>query len=73
MVMTGGSCPFTGSNSRCDHQLDDLTGREMFAGLLVVLFVELADQFLEDVSHAEVGQAGSFRHPGRASWGERLM
>ncbi len=30
----------------------------MLAGLLVVLLVELADEFLEDVAHAEIGQAG---------------
>ena len=41
-----------------DHELDDLAGGEMFASLLVVLLVELADEFLEDVAHAEVGRAG---------------
>ena len=37
-----------------DHQANDLTGREVFAGVLVHRFVELADQFLEDVAHLQV-------------------
>ncbi len=41
-----------------DHQLDDFARGEVLSGLLVVFLVELADEFLEDVSHAEIGQAG---------------
>ena len=41
-----------------DHELDDLARGEVLSGLLVVLLVELADEFLKDVAHAEIGQAG---------------
>ena len=41
-----------------DHELDDLARGEVLASFLVVLFVELADEFLEDVAHAEIREAG---------------
>ena len=47
-----------GLDEQVDHELDDLARGEVLAGLLVVLFVELADEFLEDVTHAEICEAG---------------
>ena len=40
------------------HQFHNITGRPVFAGFLVVLLVELTDQFLENRTHAVVVQAG---------------
>ena len=40
------------------HQLNNITGRPVFAGFLVVLLVELTDQFLENRTHAVVVQTG---------------
>ena len=40
------------------HQMDHLTRREVLPGFLIVLLVELADQLLEDIAHAEIRQTG---------------
>ena len=40
------------------HELDHLTGREVLSGLFVVLFVETADQLLEDIAHPQIGECG---------------
>ncbi len=42
------------------HQMNDLTRGEMLTGLFVVFFVELADEFFEDIAHAQVGQRREF-------------
>jgi hypothetical protein len=42
-----------------DHQLDDLSGRKMLAGLLVGLFRPDPDQLLEHIAHLHAV------HPGR--------
>ena len=38
------------------HELDDFARSEVLAGFFVVFFVEFADEFFEDVAHAEVGE-----------------
>ncbi len=38
-----------------DHEADDLARGEVLAGVLVEGLIELADQFLEDVAHLNVG------------------
>ena len=39
------------------HQFDHLAGREVLTGILVVLFVELPDEFLKDVAHLVAAHA----------------
>ena len=43
-------------DQQVDHQVDDLTRREVVTGLAVRVLVELADQVLEDVPHVVGGQ-----------------
>ncbi len=50
--------PFHRLKQQVDHELDDLSRGEVLPGLLIILFVELADEFLKHVAHAEIGQAG---------------
>ena len=45
------------------HQPDGVARRPVLAGLLVVLLVELADQFLEDRAHRVVVDAGCRMDP----------
>ena len=52
-----------GQEDQVGHQVDDVPGRPVLAGLLVVLLVELADQFLEDGPHAVIVQAGELDVP----------
>ena len=40
------------------HQLNNITGRPVFAGFLVIFLVELTDQFLENRTHTVVVQTG---------------
>ena len=47
-----------GPEDQVGHQLDDVARGEMFAGLLVVLLAEAADQLLEDGAHAVVVEPG---------------
>ena len=43
---------------KVSHQFNNITGRPVFAGFLIVLLVELTDQFLENRTHAVVVQTG---------------
>ena len=60
-----------GQEDELGHQPHGVARRPVLAGLLVVLFVEAADQLLEDRAHAvvvEAGMAGRSRRrasPGR--------
>ena len=47
-----------GFEDEIGHELHDIAGGEVFAGLLVVLLAEAADQLLEDGAHAVVVEAG---------------
>ena len=47
-----------GPEDQVGHELHHIPGREVLAGLLVVFFVEPADQLLEDGAHGVVVQAG---------------
>ena len=43
---------------KVSHQFNNITGRPVFAGFLIVFLVELTDQFLENRTHAVVVQTG---------------
>src|SRR5690625_1028674 len=47
-----------GVEHQVGHQMDDFARGEMLTGFFVVFFVEAANQLLEDIAHAQVGQAG---------------
>jgi hypothetical protein len=52
-----------GQKHQVRHQLDRIAGRPVFAGLLVVVLVELADQFLENRAHGVVVHGREVHRP----------
>ncbi len=47
-----------GLEHEAGHELHGVAGRPVFAGLLVVILVEAADEFFEDSPHRMVVEAG---------------
>jgi hypothetical protein len=64
-----------GQEDQIGHELDGVARRPVLAGLLVVVLVELADQFLENGAHGVVVQTGVLHgsSPLRTGLGLRLI